>query len=262
MSVLDDLVAGAIEDARARRADLPYRELERSARSAPPARDAVAALTPAGRITVIAEIKRASPSRGPIAAIEDPAAHALGYQAGGASAISVLTEGRRFRGSLDDLRAVRAAVELPVLRKDFIVDEYQILEARAAGADFVLLIVAALDQARLAALLTFAADLGMAALVETHSIDEVHSAVGAGARIVGVNARNLHDFTLDTDLFGGMVAEIPESAIRVAESAVLGLGDVEKYAAAGADAVLVGEALVRGDAVRLLAEFTAVPASR
>lgn len=258
VSILHDLVEGAIEDARERERQIPLREVERRAESLPPARDVMAALAPADTIRVIAEIKRASPSRGHIADIPDPAAHARVYEEGGASAISVLTEGRRFRGSLDDLSVVHEAVSLPVIRKDFIVTEYQVAEARAHGADFLLLIVAALDPIRLSHLRTLAASMGMAALVEAHNPDEVRIAVDSGAGLIGINARDLRDFHLDTDLFGTMADLIPAGVIRVAESAVRERADVEKYADAGADVALVGETLVRGDARRLLADFTSV----
>jgi indole-3-glycerol phosphate synthase len=245
--VLDDLVAGAREDAAARRADRPLEQLEREALDAPDPLDAVAALAPADRVKIIAEIKRASPSRGELAAIGDPAALAVSYQTGGASAISVLTEGRRFGGSLADLAQVRAAVEIPVLRKDFVTEPYQVFEARAAGADLVLLIVAALEQEPLLALHTLVQELGMTALVETHSAEEVQRALDVGAQVVGVNARDLTTFELDRDLFGTLADAIPSGVIRVAESAVREPADVAHYRAAGADVVLVGEALVTGD---------------
>jgi indole-3-glycerol phosphate synthase len=245
--VLDDLVAGALEDAAARRADRPLADVERAALAAPPALDALSALAPADRVKIIAEIKRASPSRGALAPIEDPASLALSYQTGGASAISVLTEQRRFGGSLDDLEQVRAAVSVPVLRKDFVSDPYQVLEARAAGADLVLLIVAALEQERLRELHALVEQLGMTALVETHSADEVQRALDVGAQVVGVNARDLSTFELDRDLFGSLADAIPSGVVRVAESAVREPADVARYRAAGADVVLVGEALVTGD---------------
>ena len=170
----------------------------------------------------------------------------------------MLTEGRRFGGSLDDLEQVRAAVELPVLRKDFIAEPYQVLEARASGADLVLLIVAALDDATLAHLHTLVGELGMTALVETHSAEEVDRALAIGATVVGVNARNLSTFDLDRDLFGSLADRIPSGVIRIAESAVLEPADVMHYRAAGADVVLIGEALVRGDdPVATLQEFLA-----
>jgi indole-3-glycerol phosphate synthase len=207
-------------------------------------------------VHIIAEIKRASPSRGPLADITDPAALASAYQLGGASAISVLTEGRRFGGSLADLEAVRGVASVPVLRKDFIADPYQVLEARAAGADLVLLIVAALDQPKLVELATLINQLGMTPLVETHSADEVERALDLGADVIGVNARDLSTFELDQDLFGRLADQIPSGVIRVAESAVKTPADVLHYRRAGADVVLVGEALVtNGDPVTTLREF-------
>ena len=223
-----------------------------------PALDALEALRPGERIKIIAEIKRSSPSRGALAPIADPAALARSYELGGASAISVLTEGRRFGGSLADLESVRAAVALPVLRKDFISTPYQVFEARAAGADLVLLIVAALDDATLRELFDLIVDLGMTPLVETHSAEELDRAAALGAQLIGVNARDLSTFELDRDLFGRLVDRFPEGAIRVAESAVQTAADVAHYRAAGADVVLVGEALVTGDPVANLRAFLAV----
>ncbi|MCU1437758.1 MAG: trpC [Naasia sp.] len=257
MSLLADLVAGARADAAARREALPLARLEALAAAAAPPLDALAHLRPADTVKILAEVKRASPSRGSLAEIADPAALAATYETSGASAISVLTEGRRFLGSLDDLRAVRAAVSVPVLRKDFLVEEYQLLEARAAGADLILLIVAALDQPTLQRLFDFTAALGMTALVETHDAGEVERALEVGARIVGVNARDLSTFELDQDLFGRLADRIPGSVIRVAESAVRTATDVAHYRRAGADVVLVGEALVTGDPARTLQEFLA-----
>ncbi|MCU1636807.1 MAG: indole-3-glycerol phosphate synthase TrpC [Cryobacterium sp.] len=256
--MLSELLAGAIADAAERRVNRPYSEVEAAALTRSPALDALRALAPAERVKVIAEVKRASPSRGPLADIRDPAALAVSYETGGASAISVLTEGRRFAGSLSDLEQVRSAVSIPVLRKDFIGDPYQVLEARAAGADLVLLIVAALDQDRLQALNELIGELGMTALVETHSADEVTRALDIGAALVGVNARNLSTFELDQDLFGSLADQIPAGVIRVAESAVKNAADVAHYRAAGADVVLVGEALVTSDPVRTLSEFLVV----
>jgi indole-3-glycerol phosphate synthase len=245
--VLDDLLAGALADASGRRAVRSFAEVEADALAAPAAHDALAALAPADRVKIIAEVKRASPSRGSLAEIRDPAGLAVSYQTGGASAISVLTEQRRFGGSLDDLRDVRAAVEVPVLRKDFIADPYQVLEARAAGADIVLLIVAALDQPVLAELYRLIGELGMTALVEAHSAAEVDRALEIGAQLVGVNARDLTTFQLDRELFGTLAGSIPSGVIRVAESAVTSPADVAHYREAGADVVLIGEALVTGD---------------
>ena len=245
--MLADLLAGALEDASERRAARSLAEVEADALAAPAPRDALAALAPADRVKIIAEVKRASPSRGELAEIRDPAGLAVSYETGGASAISVLTERRRFGGSLDDLREVRSAVEVPVLRKDFIAEPYQVFEARAAGADLVLLIVAALEQPVLAELYGLIGELGMTALVEAHSASEVDRALEIGAQLVGINARDLTTFQLDRDLFGTLAGSIPSGVIRVAESAVTSPADVAHYRSAGADVVLIGEALVTGD---------------
>lgn len=229
--------------------------VEAEALERPPALDALEALAPADNIKVIAEVKRASPSRGDLAEIPEPHALAAQYEAGGASAVSVLTEERKFKGSLADLESVRKAVSIPVLRKEFIGEEYQILEARAAGADLVLLIVAALPQADLERLYAFTNELGMTALVEAHSDDEVARAVDLGAQLVGVNARDLSTFELDRELFGRVADQIPAGVIRVAESAVLDISDVERYRADGADVVLVGEALVTNDPIATLQSY-------
>ena len=253
--MLADLVSGAIQDASLRRAIRSLAEVEAAALARPTAVDALAALAPTARVRIIAEVKRASPSRGVLAEIRDPAALAVSYQTGGASAISVLTEGRKFGGTLADLEAVCEAVSVPVLRKDFIAEPYQVFEARAAGADLVLLIVAALDQVTLASLFDLTSQLGMAVLVETHSADEVSRALDLGAGLVGVNARDLTTFELDQDLFGSLAGQIPSGVIRVAESAVMSPADVQHYREAGADVVLVGEALVTGNPVETLAQF-------
>lgn len=256
--MLADLTAGAVQDAERRAQVLPLADVEHKALAQPPARDALAALAPADRVRIIAEIKRASPSRGDLAGIPDPAHQARLYEQGGASAISVLTEERRFKGSLDDLTAVRDAVSLPVLRKDFIATPYQVLEARAAGADLVLLIVAALETPLLSRLHDLVLELGMTPLVETHSAAELDTALEIGARLVGVNARDLKTFELDRELFGRLAPAIPDGVIKVAESAVLAPSDVADYRAAGADVVLVGEALVTGDPVATLRSFLEV----
>ncbi len=256
--MLDQLLAGSLDDARARRQLRPLHVVEAAAieRSAP--LDALEFLAPADHIKVIAEVKRASPSRGDLAEIAEPQTLAAQYEAAGASAVSVLTEQRKFKGSLEDLEAVRKAVSIPVLRKDFIGEEYQILEARAAGADLVLLIVAALPQATLQRLYAFIRELGMTALVEAHSADEVARSVDLGAQLIGVNARDLTTFELDRELFGRVADQIPAGVIRVAESAVLDVSDVQRYREAGADVVLVGEALVVGDPVAQLQSFLSV----
>ena len=199
--MLSDLVAGALQDASERRAARSLSQVEADALARPAALDALAALAPRDTVRIIAEVKRASPSRGALADIPDPAQLAVAYETGGASAISVLTEGRRFLGTLDDLRAVRAAVDVPVLRKDFIADEYQLLEARAAGADLALLIVAALDQSTLVGLLERAVSIGLTPLVEVHDEEEVERALDAGATLVGVNARNLRTLEVDRSTF-------------------------------------------------------------
>lgn len=256
--MLSDLTAGAVADAEARREHRPLHIVEAEALARPAALDAFAALSPSDRVKIIAEVKRASPSRGDLAEIRDPAALARLYEQGGASAISVLTEGRRFKGSLGDLESVRAAVTLPVLRKDFIAEPYQVFEARAAGADLVLLIVAALEQSTLAELHTLIGELGMTALVETHSADEVARAADIGARVIGVNARDLSTFELDRDLFGSLAEQIPAGAVKIAESAVKTAEDVVHYRSAGADVVLVGEALVTSDPLQTLSDFRLV----
>lgn len=257
--MLSALTAGALADAESRREEISYALIERRALAASPARDAASALRRAETMRVIAEIKRSSPSKGALASIVDPAALAADYARGGASAISVLTEGRKFGGSLADLAAVRAAVSIPILRKDFISIEYQILEARAFGADLALLIVAALDQKTLARLHDFVRQLGMTPLVETHTADEVLRANDIGAQLVGVNARNLSTFELDTSLFGQVRHLIPDGVTAVAESAVFTVDDVQHYRDAGADAVLVGEALVKdGNPVERVAQFVGV----
>jgi len=253
--MLADLTAGAVEDAEARAVDRPLAVVERLALAQAPALDALAALAPSERVKIIAEVKRASPSRGDLADIPDPALQAARYEEGGASAISVLTEQRRFKGSLADLEAVKGRVSLPVLRKDFIATPYQVLEARAAGADLVLLIVAALEQPLLRELHDLIVQLGMTPLVETHSLDEVHRAADIGAKLVGVNARDLTTFRLDRDLFGCLAEHLPADAVKIAESAVLAPEDVAHYRAAGADVVLIGEALVTNDPVRTLHAF-------
>jgi len=245
-SVLDEIIDGVRVDLAEREAATSLEELKQAARRVPEARDPMPDFRSDG-VSVIAEVKRASPSKGELAAIADPAALAADYAAGGAAAISVLTEGRRFGGSLEDLRAVRAAVDVPVLRKDFIVTSYQLWEARAAGADLALLIVAALDQPRLEGLVERAVSIGLTPLVEVHDEEEVERALAAGARLVGVNARNLRTLDVDRDSFARLAPKIPDDVVRVAESGVRGPHDVFELAKQGAHVVLVGETLVRGD---------------
>jgi indole-3-glycerol phosphate synthase len=246
VSVLDDILAGVRQDLAEREAATPMDVVKERAAKSLPAIDVLARLRQPG-VSVIAEVKRSSPSAGNLANIDDPAQLARDYEAGGAAVISVLTEQRRFNGSLDDLRVVRASVDVPVLRKDFVVSPYQIWEARAAGADMVLLIVAALEQNVLIALLERTESLGMAALVEVHDDEEAARAVDAGARIIGVNARNLKTLEVDRDTFARVAPALPETSIKIAESGVRGPHDLLAVAAAGADAVLVGEGLVKQD---------------
>lgn len=245
MSVLEGIIAGVMEDLRVRESAVPMEEVKELALRAPDAKDAVSALRGSdGAVTIISEVKRSSPSKGELAAIPDAASLASTYERGGASVVSVLTEGRRFGGSLADLDAVRAAVDIPVLRKDFIVTPYQIHEARAHGADLVLLIVAALEQPALVSLLERVRSLGMEALVEAHSRLEVLRALEAGASVIGVNARDLTTLEVDRHTIEQVIDVIPEDVVAVAESGVSNAHDVFEYAKWGADAVLVGEALV------------------
>ncbi|MBO9554414.1 indole-3-glycerol phosphate synthase TrpC [Cellulomonas sp.] len=250
MTVLDDIVAGVREDLAVREAATPLALVKELAAKRPSALDAVVRLKVEDAVTVIAEVKRSSPSKGSLAPIKDPAALAVEYEKGGAAVISVLTEERRFKGSLADLDAVRAKVDIPVLRKDFVVTPYQVWEARAHGADVVLLIVAALEQTVLESLVERVHSLGMTALVEVHDTEEVARAVDAGARVIGVNARNLKSLEVDRTTFSRVAPSIPSDIVRIAESGVRGPHDVMDYARAGADAVLVGEALVTDDAPR------------
>jgi indole-3-glycerol phosphate synthase len=243
VSVLDEILDGVRADLAERQRHVSLEHLKEMARRAPSPRDAMAALKAEG-VSVIAEVKRASPSRGQMAAITDPAALAADYEAGGAKVISVLTESRRFGGSLEDLDAVRRAVQVPVLRKDFVVSSYQLWEARAHGADVVLLIVAALEQSALVSLVERAISIGMLPLVEVHADPELDRALDAGATVIGVNARNLATLKVDRGIFGQMAGRIPEGIVKVAESGVRGPRDLLAYAASGADAVLVGESLV------------------
>ena len=254
MSVLDELVAGALEDQQTRELTVSLEDVKKAALAAPAPIDATRWLKRADGIPVIAEIKRASPSKGHLSDIPDPAALAREYEKGGASAISVLTEGRRFLGSLGDFDKVRAAVHIPVLRKDFIVTDYQIYEARAHGADLVLLIVAALDDAQLKHLLDLAHELSMTVLVETHTREEIERACQAGAKVIGINARNLKNLKVDVNKYNELAADLPDDVIKVAESGVFGAVEVEDYARAGADAVLVGEGVATADDHELAVE--------
>jgi indole-3-glycerol phosphate synthase len=245
VSVLDEILEGVRADLAARQRSVPLDRVKEAAGEAPAPRNCIAALK-GGDVAVIAEVKRASPSKGALAAIADPAALAMDYEAGGARVISVLTEPRRFGGSLEDLAAVREAVQVPVLRKDFIVSSYQLWEARAHGADVVLLIVAALEQNALVSLVERAVSIDLVPLVEVHTEEELDRALEAGARVLGINARNLATLDVDRGVFGRLAPQVPEGIIKIAESGIRGPHDLLAYAAAGADAVLVGESLVTG----------------
>lgn len=231
---------------------------EREAAAAAPARPFRAALRrPA--VALIGEFKRRSPSAGTLGGETGPAAAARHYAAAGAAAISVLTDAEYFGGSLADLRAAREAVDLPVLRKDFVIDEIQLFEARAAGADAVLLIARILDDARMAALLGRAAQLGMAALIEVHDATELDRALALGADLIGINNRDLATFRTDLAVSLELAPRVPPGAIVVAESGIHDERDVDRLAAAGVDAILVGEALMRAGEAGVAASLTAVP---
>jgi indole-3-glycerol phosphate synthase len=245
MGALDDIIAGVREDLAVRQSEVSLDRLKQLVQQQSPALDPMPVLNGPG-VAVIAEVKRSSPSKGALATIADPAALAAEYEAGGAAAISVLTEARRFGGSLEDLVRVRRAVDVPVLRKDFIVTAYQLFEARAAGADLALLIVAALTDVELVCLIERAESIGLTPLVEVHTSEEITRAVSAGARVIGVNARNLRNLEVDPTTFARLAPEIPDGIVRIAESGVRGPHDVIELARAGADVVLVGEALVTG----------------
>ena len=258
-TVLDSIIAGVRADLAARVSARPLADVVAAAASAPPPRPVLPRIS-GPTLGVISEVKRASPSKGDLAAIPKPAALAVAYAAAGAAAISVLTEERRFRGSLADLDAVRAAVDIPVLRKDFMVDAYQFYEARAHGADLVLLIVAALSDAQLRHFHSLATDLGMTALVEVHDAVEIERALVIEPSLLGVNARNLKTLDVDPDAFGALVGAIPPGIVTVAESGIRHADDARRYAREGAHAVLVGEALVtHGDPGAAVAEFAAIP---
>lgn len=256
--MLDGLFKAALEDSLVRQQLLPTAQLERLANTTAMPVDAVSALAKTNRVRLIAEIKRASPSRGDLAPITDAAAQGAGYELAGADAISVLTERTGFKGSLQDLRDVSAATQIPSLRKDFISTEYQLLEARAAGAALALLILSWLPEKRYLELKAYSEHLGMAVLVETHSEREIDIAARSNAQLIGINTRNLTDFKTDIGLFEQLSGRLPVEAVRIAESSVKTVADVRRYREAGADAVLVGEALVTGDYRELIPEFISV----
>ena len=258
MSVLVEIVGNTRQELARRRVAVTRMSLERQCRQAPPARDFEGALRGRpGTVRLIAEVKKASPSRGVLAGDLNPVDVATAYATHGAHAISVLTDEKYFKGSLDDLRAVRAAVDVPLLRKDFTIDEYQLWESRAAGADAVLLIVSILEPAQLSDLLAAAKGLGLAALVECHTAAELDRALAAGSRIVGINNRDLATFETRLETTIELAPSIPPGPIVVSESGFFTGADVRRVVAAGAHAVLIGEALVRsGDIPGKLRELT------
>lgn len=256
--MLDRLFEAARDSSNARHEHISEVQLLEQIASCAPVVDVYKALEPASHIKLISEIKRRSPSRGFLAEIPDAAAQAKLYENSGAHAISVLTEESGFGGSLEDLKVASAAVGIPLLRKDFISTEYQILEARAAGADFVLLILSWLQEADYRRLYAFAESLGLGVLVETHSLDEIAVANDSDAKLIGINTRDLVTFNTDIGLYETMANALKPGAIKVAESSVRNLDDVRRYRDAGADVVLVGEALVTQDPAVLIPQFVSV----
>ena len=256
MSVLESIIAGVLADQKSRQ--LSDAELAERIASIGVARDPLQSLT-SQDFSVIAEVKRSSPSKGMLADISDPAQLAALYEDGGASVISVLTEQQRFGGSLQDFVDVRSRVSIPMLRKDFIVNEYLVRESRAFGADLLLLIVAALDDAQLQDFYTLARELGMRVLVEVHDAEELERAMQIGPEIIGVNARNLKTLEIDLSNFRSLLPRIPTEIYRIAESGITTIEDVKLAKESGASAILVGETLVKsGDPASTIAEFLSV----
>jgi len=241
-TVLDSIVEGVLEDVKAR--EIPLTELYKKIDSAPVVRDAYVALIQPGT-QIIAEVKRSSPSKGVLASIANPADLASRYESAGAAVISVLTEARRFGGSNADLLAVRSRVSIPVLRKDSVVTEFQVIETRVLGADLMLLIVAALSDSQLRDYQSLANELGMKVLVEVHDESELERALAIQARIIGVNSRNLKTLQINDDAFTKLLPLIPDEVIKIAESGISTRSQVAAAEAAGAKAILVGETLVR-----------------
>lgn len=245
MSVLDSIIEGVREELALRREPLSKLDEMISSCAAP-----IKPSFPLNEMSVIAEVKRSSPSKGELAEISDPAELAVKYQSAGASAVSVLTESRKFKGSLSDLVAVRKSITLPILRKDFMVDEYQFFEARAYGADLVLLIVAALSKSQLRDYYELTKELGMLALVEVHTNQELEDAMQIEPEMIGVNSRNLKTLEVQEQVFQELLPQIPKNLIRVAESGIASRSQVERAEASGANVILVGEALVKaGDPI-------------
>ena len=251
MSILDSIIEGVREDLAARR--LPLSKLHELLEVAPPP---ISPTFPLDQISVIAEVKRKSPSKGDLAQIPEPAKLAAQYQEAGAAAVSVLTERRRFNGSLEDFDAVRKEITLPMLRKDFMVDEYQFYEARAHGADLVLLIVAGLSKSQLSDYFALATELGMKSLIEVHTNDELEAAMDINPEIIGVNSRNLKTLEVDARAFQELIPRIPVELTKVAESGISSRTDVLYAQSTGANVILVGEALVMaGDPISSMHEL-------
>jgi indole-3-glycerol phosphate synthase len=246
-SILDEIVASKRREVATARVRMPLEEMEVQAAEAPPVRDFRAALVGPGPIQLIAEVKKASPSAKVIRADFDPISIARIYQSHGAACLSVLTDTPYFQGHLSYLARIRAAVAIPLLRKDFIIDEYQVVEARMAGADAILLIAEILDDAPLARLQARARELGMAVLVEFHDEANLPRVLDSGADLVGINNRDLHRFVTDLDQTLRLRDRIPPEVVLVSESGIKDRGDVERLEAAGVSAVLVGESLMRAD---------------
>jgi indole-3-glycerol phosphate synthase len=256
MSILDQIVAAKREEIARAKMALPETALRPAVERAPPVRDFFAALAAPGPIKLIAEVKKASPSAGVIRSDFDPVAIAKSYAAAGATCMSVLTDEPYFQGRLEYLTAIRQAVDVPLLRKDFILDSYQLFEARAAGADAVLLIAECLNDCNLRTLHNAALELGMTPLVELYEPENVPRVLAAGATLIGVNNRDLRTFRVDLDHTLRIKSQVPDECVLVAESGIRTRADVERLAAAGVNAMLVGESLMRepdiGRAVREL----------
>ena len=252
-SALSEIIEGVLEDVNNRL--VPISILEKQLDQAPVLRDAYSALSKKG-LSLIAEVKRSSPSKGTLATISNPVELANSYQAGGAEIISILTEQRRFKGSISDLVSVRSAVSIPVLRKDFIVTEFQVYESRIIGSDLLLLIVAGLSKSQLKDYFQLATGLGMQVLVEVHDLSEVELALEIDSKIIGVNCRNLKTLVIDKTAFDLILPRLPENVLKVAESGISTRDEVEKIESLGADAILVGETLVKsGNPVHTIKEL-------
>lgn len=258
--ILERILAAKRDEVAHRRQETPLAVLEEAAAAREPARGFRRALAAPGPVRIIAEVKRRSPSKGLLRAELDPAVLAEQYRRGGADALSVLTDEPFFSGSAADLAAARRAVPLPILRKDFVIDPYQVVEARAWGADALLLIAGALDPHQLAELLTFTHELGMDGLVEVHTAEELDTALAAGAQVIGINNRDLRTFVTTLDVTLDLAARIPPGHVVISESGIRSRSDVERLAAAGVDAILVGESLVTSsDPCAAVAALAGVP---